>query len=171
MRILVTIAVLSSVAAADGYKMEKPKGGKCGVLRPRAMLPFELLVDGPDEGKVEDMSSSKTDQVSALKTDDFHWGLRVYPAEKRDLDFAGAKKKIEADAKKYKHPVTWKTSEKTADGYRLLFSEAEEEPARTEYNVIYLRTVGKQKLICYNNSEWADSFECTAKACESLRAP
>ncbi|HEY0253603.1 MAG TPA: hypothetical protein VGC41_18855 [Kofleriaceae bacterium] len=158
------------MAAADGYKMEKPKGGKCGLLRARAVQPFGLLVDAPDDAELEDMSVSKTDQTTALRTKDTHWDMRFNTPTKRDLDFAQTKSWLEANAKKGKRKLVWKTAEKTSDGYRLLYTDTSPDTG-TDYFVVYLRTVGKQKIVCSNSSPWDEGFDCIPAACESLRAP
>lgn len=165
---ILILGVLAGSVHADGYKMKKYPDNKCGNIRPRAMVPLELLVDAPSEATVEDMSSDNQPGAK-LTTDDYRWSLRVIAASKRDLDFATAKNEVTAQAKKHRIKLTWKAAEKTADGYRLLYSTKDE--SGVDYTTVYLRTIQKQKWVCWSSSHWADGHACIAKACESLRAP
>jgi hypothetical protein len=165
---LVVLGVLIGPAHADGYKMKKYPDNPCGNIRARAMAPLELLVDAPSEAVVEDMSVDK-EPGAKLTTDDYRWSLRVIAASKKDLDFATAKKAVIDSAKKSRLKLTWKTAERTTDGYRLLYSE--KSGSETDYTTVYLRTIQKQKWVCWNSSSWPEGHACIAKACESLRAP
>jgi hypothetical protein len=167
---IVVLVSLGGLAHADGYKMQKYPDNKCGNIRARALAPLELLMDAPSEATVEDRSVKGT-PGAFLGTEDFHWAVRVIAASKKDLDFAKAKKLVIDQAKKAKTELVWKTAEKTADGYRLLYSEKDKASDEVEYTTLYLRTVGKKKWVCWSFSTWADTHECISKACESLHAP
>ncbi len=158
-----------NAALAETYKMSKSAGGTCGDITVRAMLPLNMVMDAPADATVEDMSVDKA-PGSRLFSEDYKWAVRVIAATKRDLDFAKAKKEVIARAKKSGNKLAWKASGRTADGYRLLYTTTEKD-GTTSYTTIYLRTLEKKKWVCWNDSEWADSHECVAKACESLRTP
>ena len=167
MRVFLALLLVTGTAAADGYRMAK-SGGTCGVSTKRVMAPFDLVMDAADSTVVEDVSGKGDDQVSKLTTENFDWQIRVYKAEKADLDFTKAKNRVVEGAKKSKSKLTWKTSEKTPDGFRLLWME-DDSLLGKQYSVFYLRTINKKQYVCWNMSGWADSYDCIAKACESLR--
>lgn len=156
---LVVSLGLSSSALAESKK--------CGTLSARAMVPFELLMDAPTDAEIESANRPKY-QSSRLITPDFHWDVRIWVPKKDELDFAKAKQGVIASSKKAGSKLTWKAAGKTADGYRLLYSTGEKDGS-VVYSQVYLRTIQKKKWLCTGVSEQADSHECLAQACESLR--
>jgi hypothetical protein len=162
---LVVSLGISSSAIAD----TKPAATKkCGDVSGHAMLPFELLMDAPTDAEIES-ASRPTYQSSRLLTEDFRWDVRIWAPKKEELDFAKARQAVIASSKKAGSKLTWKTAGKTADGYRLLYA-TEEKDGSVVYSQVYLRTIQKKKWLCTGVSEWADSHDCLARACESLRA-
>jgi hypothetical protein len=160
---LVVTLGISSSAIAD---IKQPESKKCGAVSAREMLPFQLLMDAPTGAEIESVSHPKF-QSSRLITQDFHWDVRIWAPKKEELDFAKAKRSVIAGSKKDGSKLTWKAAGKTADGYRMLYA-TEEKDGSVVYVQVYLRTIQKKKWLCTGVSEWAESHECLAQACESL---
>jgi len=168
MRILHVALVISFGISASAIADTKPQAPKkCGAISARAMVPFELLMDAPTDAEIESVSTPKY-QSSRLITNDFHWDVRIWVPKKDELDFAKAKQSVIADSKKAGSTLTWKAAGKTADGYRMLYA-TQETDGSVVYSQVYLRTLQKKKWLCTGVSEWSESHDCLAQACESLR--
>jgi len=180
MKLAAVLVALGSLAYADGYKMskyepvDKPAKACRGDMDWRPLLGFGAQAPLPKAGQLSDPQGDKDDLTIKFTTDDYFLALRFIAATGDDLDFKKSKARIEADAKKSGHPIKWTRADKTSDGYALVYSEvtdAKDKKAGTDYMAIYLRTIGSNKIVCWNETTVsADASTCAAFVCEQVKA-
>ena len=177
MKLALALLAFGGVAHAGGYHMgpapvDHPPKACRGEMVWQDLLGFGAQAPLPKAGTLGEPAGSEHEVNIKFTTEDYYLTLRFNTALADDLDLKRVKAGIVARAKG--HPLTWTRADKTPDGYALIWSEttdAKDKKAGTDYNVLYLRTIGATKLVCWNNtSVSADASKCAAFVCEQIKA-
>ena len=178
MKLALVLVAVGGVASAGGYhmgpaKVDNPPKACRGDMVWQELLGLMAQAPLPKAGSLEGPETSKDEVNLKFSTADYYLSLRFNTALADDLDFKSVKAGVEARAKKAGYPLKWTRADKTADGYALVWSETtdpKDKKAGTDYNVLYLRTIGSTKLVCWNNTSVSpDASKCAAFVCEQIK--
>ena len=178
MKLVLALLTLGGVAYADGYRMGPPPVANppkaCrGDMVWQDLVGLASTAPLPTAGTLGEPDGDEHEVHIKFTTDDYYLGLRFYTARADDLDFKKVKAGVEARAKKAGWPLKWTRADKTADGYALVWSETtdpKDKKSGTDYDVLYLRTVGSSKVVCWNDTSVSpEASKCAAFVCEQIK--